>query len=175
MSEKLKNILLWALTVTLAVGVAFGVNHIMALNKNKEIINTELTFTLRDTNGNTVTMQELVGKPVVINFWAIWCPPCKAEMPDFQKAYDEYGENVTFLFVNLIGWRNNTVAEVDAFMEQNGYDFPVYYDVDGSAEKAVGVTSIPTTVFIDKTGKVTNTYTGILSEILLNNYINQIL
>ena len=104
-----------------------------------------------------------------------WCPPCKAELPDFQAAYEQYGDEVEFLFIEVVNWGHETVADVEAFMEENGYDFPVYYDVNSDAETVCGVSSIPMSIFIGKDGKVKRTYLGMIQEFVLNNYIKEII
>ncbi len=174
-SPKLKSILSWVLTFAVALVVLFAVNVIVSSCKRQDLVEMEINFTVQDAEGNEVSLSDFAGKPVVVNFWAIWCPPCKAELPDFQKAYNEYGDEIEFLFVEVVNWRGETVADVQAFMQQNGYDFPVYYDVDSNAETVCDVASIPLSVFIGKDGKIAHTYLGAIPEFLLNQYIQSIL
>ena len=81
-------------------------------------------FTVTDREGNTVKLSEFFGKPIIINFWATWCGPCKSELPVFDEAYRKYGEGVTFLMVNLTDGYRDTVEAVKAFIEDNDYTFP---------------------------------------------------
>ena len=78
-----------------------------------------LDFTMLNSEGEEVSLYDYVGKPIVLNFWASWCPPCKAEMPDFEAAYQKYGDDVVFLMVNLTDGRRETVdtANVDGVID----------------------------------------------------------
>ena len=108
-------------------------------------------FTVYDVDGNPVKLSDYFGKPIVLNFWASWCGPCKMEMPDFEEKYKELGEQVQFLMVNLTDGQD-TVESASAFIEEQGYTFPVLYDTSSQAAYTYGVYSIPTTYFIDAEG-----------------------
>ena len=108
-------------------------------------------FTVYDADGNAVNLSDYFGKPIVLNFWASWCGPCQMEMPDFEAAYQEMGEEVQFLMVNAtIG--NETLESAKKFIEDNEYTFPVYFDTDADAAMTYGVNSLPSTYFIDADG-----------------------
>ncbi len=109
-------------------------------------------FTMVDAEGNEVKLSDFFGKPIVLNFWASWCGPCKSEMPDFNEIYLEKGDEIHFLMVNLTDGYQETMERAKAFLEESGYSFPVYYDVKSDAAMTYGVTSIPMTYFIDATG-----------------------
>lgn len=111
-------------------------------------------FTVEDADGNPVSLSDFVGKPVVVNFWASWCGPCKSEMPAFQQAWETYGEQVEFLLVNLTDNQQETVASAKSFLATTEYTFPVYFDTQLSGAMAYGVVGIPATYFIDKDGYV---------------------
>lgn len=125
-------------------------------------------FTFTDGDGNTHTLSAFFGKPTVINFWATWCPPCKAELPAFDDAYAVYGDKVNFIMLNLTDGVRETVENTKKFVADGGYAFPVYYDTALDGATTYAAYSIPMTVFIDADGRITATKVGMLSETALN-------
>lgn len=121
-----------------------------------------IDFTVEDIDGNKISLHSKIGKPMVVNFWASWCSPCKAELPDFQKAYDDLDGQVEFMMVNLTDGRSETVKTASSYIESQGYTFPVYYDVNQEAAMAYYVVSIPTTYFIDSAGNVVASAQGMI-------------
>ncbi len=134
-------------------------------------------FTVLDADGNEVTLTDKLaeGKPVVLNFWATWCGPCKSELPAFDKASAEYADRVTFMFLNLTDGYQETVDGVKEFMEDNGYTFPVYFDTQYSAAAPYGANSIPLTYFVTSDGVVVGGYMGAMAEDVLYDYLGQLL
>ncbi len=133
-----------------------------------------IDFTMQDKDGNSVSLYSKVGKPIIINFWASWCSPCKAELPDFQLIYQEYGNEVEFMMVNLTDGRSETVEGASGFINAQGYTFPVYYDVNQEGAMAYYVTSIPTTYFIDAEGNIIAYAQGMLDYDTLKQGIDMI-
>lgn len=131
-------------------------------------------FTVYNAQGNPVQLSDFLGKPVVLNFWASWCSPCKNEMPEFQKLYLEYGDEVQFLMVNLTDGTKETVESASDFLVAAGYTFPVYFDVRSEATTAYSIRSIPTTFFIDAEGYAIAQATGAIDEATLQKGINLI-
>lgn len=121
-----------------------------------------IDFTMEDKDGNSVSLYSKIGKPIIVNFWASWCSPCKAELPDFQLAYEEYGAEVEFMMVNLTDGRSETVEGASGFINAQGYTFPVYYDINQEGAMAYYVASIPTTYFIDAEGNIVAYAQGML-------------
>ncbi len=111
-------------------------------------------FTVYDKDGKPVKLSDMKGTPVVLNFWASWCPPCKAEMPDFDEIAKEYAGKVVFMMVNLTDGVQETQGSAQAHIDLMGYTFPVYFDLDSDAAYKYGIQSIPTTFFIDEKGNL---------------------
>lgn len=107
-------------------------------------------FTAYDADGTAVRLSDYRGKPLVLNFWASWCGPCKSEMPEFQQKFEETSD-VQFLMVNMTTGRE-TKENAQTLLEQEGYTFPVLFDTDGDAAATYSVYSLPTTYFIDAEG-----------------------
>ena len=120
-------------------------------------------FTVYDIDGNPVKLSDFRGKPVILNFWASWCGPCKAEMPDIEEAYLEYGEEIQFITVNLTDGRSETVDSASEYITQQGYTFPVYYDTNMEAAYAYEINSIPRTYFIDADGNLISAVTQMIT------------
>jgi len=121
-------------------------------------------FTVYDGEGNPVVLSDYFGKPIVLNFWASWCGPCKSEMPMFQEMYETYGEDMTFLMVNLTDGGQETVESAGSFIAEKGYTFPVYFDTEQQAAYAYYVSSIPVTYFIDGKGNLAAYGMGAMDE-----------
>ena len=136
--------------------------------------NQALDFTVQDWEGNMVKLSDFFGKPIVLNFWASWCPPCKAELPDFDDACKKYDGEVVFLMVNMTDNQMETVEVAKDFIKTYGYDFPVYFDVSYEAAMVYGVRSIPQTYFINAEGEAVATATGMISAAQLEQGIGMI-
>ena len=123
-----------------------------ASSSNENASSQAPDFTVYDRAGNTVRLSDFLGKPVVLNFWASWCGPCKMEMPDFEEIYKEYGEEIHFVMVNLTDGDRETMDTANSFLDNSGYTFPVYYDKDIDAAYTYQVYGIPVTYFINAEG-----------------------
>ena len=132
-------------------------------------------FTVWDKDGNEVKLSELLnGKPTVLNFWASTCPPCQMEMPDFHDVYKELGGEVQFLMIDGIGSLGETEEKGKAYIEEEGYTFPVYFDREMDAAATYGAYSLPTTYFIDAQGYLVAGGIGMLSREYLMQGIDMI-
>lgn len=131
-------------------------------------------FAVLDGEGNEVRLSDFYGKPIVLNFWATWCGPCKREMPEFNAAYLAQGDEIQFMMVNLTDGTQDTVESVKAFIEDAGYEFPVFYDVNYEGANAYGVSAIPLTLFIDADGVIQAYANQAISGEMLQNGIDLI-
>lgn len=188
-----KYLLAVALTVLLAVGAAAAYKYLTSVTTvppsppdntsappaggrtgapgNR---NAAPDFTVTDGGGNRVSTADLSGKPVILNFWATWCPPCRSELPAFDKLYRQYGNEVSFMMIDLTDGYRETVEGVKKFISDNGYTFPVYYDTEGSAAEAYNVSSIPFTVAVGRNGNIVGTHLGAMSEAALEKLIKTV-
>ena len=132
-------------------------------------------FTVYDIDGNAYKLSDFRGKPVLLNFWASWCGPCQMEMPDFQEYYENYGDQVHFLIVNLTDGQQETVESASAFIAEKGYTFPVYYDTDIDAAVKYGVSAVPVSYFIDGEGYFVAWAQGALSASQLQQGMDLVL
>ncbi|HUX37157.1 MAG TPA: TlpA disulfide reductase family protein [Rectinemataceae bacterium] len=108
-------------------------------------------FTVASPNGGSMSLSKAKGKVVLLNFWATWCPPCRAEMPSIQKLWDKRKDkNFTVIAVS-VGEQKDTVTK---FVADNKYSYPIFLDPSGQLGSAFNASSIPTTYIIDKDGKV---------------------
>lgn len=135
-------------------------------------------FTLVDQYGNDHTLSEYKGKTVFLNFWATWCPPCRAEMPDIQKVYEEYsseGEDALVVLGIAAPDYGSEISEegIKEFLNENGYTYPVLMDPGGKIFTEYGVYSYPTTFMINKEGKVFGYASGQLNEDTMKSIIKQ--
>jgi thiol-disulfide isomerase/thioredoxin len=111
-------------------------------------------FTVVDYEGNPLELGELRGKPILINFWATWCPPCIAELPSIQKLYDKYQSQVNFIFIS-----NESPEEVMRFMKKKNYSFPLYA-LSGPVPETFESSTIPATYLVSAGGRLILRKTG---------------
>ena len=139
-----------------------------------------IPFTLKDQYGKTHTLADYKGKIIFLNFWATWCPPCRAEMPDIQKLYERSPRDGRDAVIVLGVAAPKLGSEKDedgikAFMDKNGYSYPVLMDEGGKLFEAYGIRAIPTTYLIDRRGNVIGRVQGALSAENLEKIIQQVL
>lgn len=134
---------------------------------------TAPNFTLTSLDGKTVSLSDYRGQVVFLNFFATWCDPCKAELPDFNRMNNrmkDEGMKATFLLVNV----QQQPDEVQAFMKQNGYTMTVLTDVSGAVAAKYLVSGIPATFIVGPDGKIITKRVGTISASLLETYVQQV-
>ena len=128
-------------------------------------------FRLVDLQGQTVTLADYAGRPVVINFWASWCIPCQQEFPMYRQARDEYaGQGLEVLGIIY----QDSADSAGKFMTKEGATWPALIDPDGAVARAYRVTAIPTTFFVDRHGIIRDASYGPPPQDALTSYLQQI-
>ena len=132
-------------------------------------------FTLETLEGESVTLSDLRGQAVLINFWATWCPPCRSEMPAFQQAYADY-ENEGFILLAVNATLQDNPSDIAAFIEEFGLSFPVVLDTEGTVNQLYQVRSLPTSFFVDKEGIISEVVIGgPIAEALIRSRIEELI
>jgi cytochrome c biogenesis protein CcmG/thiol:disulfide interchange protein DsbE len=128
-------------------------------------------FTLNSTQSEEITLADYRGQPVVLNFWATWCPPCRAEVPHFQDASVKYNGQATILGID----QGEPLPIIADFASTFNLSYPLLLDQDGAVNRQYGVAALPTTVFVDANGIVREVYTGIVTGAVLEDRIERLL
>ena len=163
----------------LLLGVLLGVVVLWSSPDNPTTTNRQLPptvgspagdFTLRGLDGQVYDLSDLKGTPVVINFWATWCPPCKEEMPLLEEYARKYPDQMVILGVDY----QEKEDVVRAYKEEVGVTFPILLDRTGSVADTYYVRNFPMTFFVDTEGMIRAQHLGLLTEDLLVRYLQTI-
>lgn len=150
-------------------------NHTSVPNSPHINIDTPRTkaidFKLKDLVGKEVSLSDFKGKKVYLNFFATWCPPCKAEMPEMQNLYEETRDSDLVILAVDLGEDTETVSK---FINKNKYSFKVLLDSNNTAAEKYQITSIPVSYIIDKDGNIVDKHIGSLTIQDMKNYINKL-
>jgi thiol-disulfide isomerase/thioredoxin len=147
----------------------FGKNEfsvLLAPEKNQPVSE----FSLKDLSGTEIRLGDLKGKPILINFWASWCIPCREEMPLIEKYFQKYPQELQVVAVN----DGESEEVVRTFAEGLDLSFPILLDPQSDTSRRYNVLGLPTTFFIDKNGILKYQHTGILTEAQLLNYLKEL-
>jgi len=132
-------------------------------------------FTLTSLNGDIVSLESFRGRPVLINLWATWCPPCEAEMPALQEVYEAH-KNEGFAILAVNATNQDDPQRVNDFVQEYGLTFPILLDTDGSVSQQYQLRALPTSFFIDENGMITEVVVGgPMAEALIEIRVQQLL
>ena len=133
-------------------------------------------FIMWDQQGDQTSLQEILeGKPAVINFWTSKCPPCKEEMPDFEELYQEIKDQVQFIMVDGVGCMGETEESGRAYVEEQGFTFPVYYDLEMDGVLNYGIRAFPTTYILNGEGRLVTGGSGMITKETLQELLEQVM
>jgi thiol-disulfide isomerase/thioredoxin len=166
--QKAGDIFFWLLLILLIIPgprkfIATNVNKVMLNLRNPGMIKEDRQVRLSekdyqwpvaDEQGSFVSPETLQGEVIFLNFWATWCPPCIAEMPEIQELYDAYGDRVKFMLVT-----NESPSKVQQFLSARDYDLPIHYG-GNPMPSALKVNSYPTTYIISADGRIVSMKKG---------------
>lgn len=132
-------------------------------------------FNLKTPTGESFTLSELKGQAVLVNVWATWCPPCRAEMPAIQKMYEEYKDQ-GFIVLAVNSTIQDNPLDIQSFVEEYNLSFPILLDETGDTTRSYQVRSLPSSYFINRQGIITEVVIGgPMSEALLRTRIEEAL
>lgn len=129
-------------------------------------------FELKSLAGETIRLSDFKGKPVLLNFWATWCGPCRAEFPELQSAAVEYKDKVVIIGINMT--TNDTPTQVPAFVAEFGVTFPIALDETGEVSRAYQITGLPTSVFIDRDGIASEVRLGAINKAYIEAILSKL-
>ncbi len=167
--------LLLVLTMVACCGCADKEQQEPEQTESTPAASTMIDFTVYDREGNQVSLSDMAGKPVVVNFWATWCGPCKSELPAFQQAFETYGDDVVFMMVDMVQGRTETKAGAIEYVDGEGYTFPLYFDEEQTAVAAYEIAAVPASFFIDEKGEIVEQHVGAMSYEQLEGFIKELL
>lgn len=163
----------WAVYDFIILGEDTAVEHESGAEGSEQTEETGLAvgnfapdFELTTLTGETVRLSDYRGQRVFVNFWATWCPPCRAEMPDMQKLYEEQDLPIEILAVNLTDSEMNE-EDVAEFVEGFGLSFPILMDVDSQVANTYQVQAVPVSYMIDQDGRISYVAPGAMNHDLM--------
>ncbi|MFQ3542932.1 thiol-disulfide oxidoreductase ResA [Halobacillus rhizosphaerae] len=175
LKKKRKRLIFRSVLLTVMAGlVVFAL--LSSHKQDKEVIakgEKAPDFMLKEfgSDGKSISLSDLKGKGVMVNFWATYCPPCKEEMPAFEEVYPEYkAKGVEFLAVNL----DSTDLVVQKFVNKYNLSFPILNDQKGQVMDLYNVDNLPSTLFINEDGEIVDQVIGELSKSQLETNLNKI-
>ena len=129
-------------------------------------------FELKNLDGEIVRLSDFEGKPVLVNFWATWCGPCRAEFPDLQKASVDNADNLVIIGIN--NTTTDRVEQVDDFVAEMEATFPIVLDEEGQVVETYQIRGLPTTIFIDRNGIVNEVFPGLINQAYIESKLDEL-
>ncbi len=172
----------WLMAITLGLGLVWiFTNRVEEINPQKSLISQPYEgfpapdFEFSDSTGRLMKLSDLHGQPVILNFWASWCPPCRAEMPAIQATHQAYqAQGLVILGVNAAN--QDSLSQAQDFITKMDLSFQMLYDSSGKIQSLYDVSALPTTFFIDRFGIIQEViYGGPIAEALLAIQAEEIL
>ena len=156
--------------VTIVVVGIFSLSGMGSVSTSRNASAVE--FALNDFSGKSIHLSDYRGKPVLVNLWASWCPPCRAEMPDLIKFYNAHqADGLVFLAVNS----EDDANAAQKFVNEKQMSFPVLYDPGGTVSRIMGSNGLPNTYLIDRDGSLRFSWTGQISPAILDQRVAPLL
>ncbi|MFC3927958.1 TlpA family protein disulfide reductase [Streptococcus caprae] len=144
--------------------------------KAMELIGQQLPeFTVTDSKGQEVSSQEFYDKPMIIVDWASWCAHCQKHLPVIQKVYEEYGDKINFVMINLTDEADEPQSQAESYIKEQKFTFPYFFDQSQTAADSLMVEYIPTTYFVDKNHIVKQVSVSELEEKELKELLDSLL
>jgi thiol-disulfide isomerase/thioredoxin len=166
----------------LFVGFGIGLLVVVYLNENPSVIDDQIQdrayirvgadapdFSLTDLNHQTVQLKKLFGKPIILNFWATWCGPCRIEMPMLESFYQDHIEEIELIAINM----QEKEQPVQIFANEYGLDFPLLLDQDAEVSTLYRIHGLPTSIILSAEGKISAVHIGVISESQLIGYLEK--
>lgn len=165
----LKTVLGWGLIIVLFATLSFNLSQSSA---NDRVTEKAVDFELNTLDGEKIRLSDYEGKKVVLNLWATWCPPCKAEMPHIQRFYEEHGDEVEVIAVNLTSIDHGKEA-LQNFIEEYELTFPIPLDETGEVGDIYEAFTIPTSYFIDSEGRIAEKVVGPMDQRMMERIVEK--
>ncbi|EPD52189.1 redoxin domain-containing protein [Paenisporosarcina sp. FSL H8-0542] len=190
MTKKVFGLVILAVLITIVIATMVKNNIDEAKSFENEQLGIEMTgvaaseglnkgdtapdFELTTLDGKKVKLSDYQGKKVIVNFWATWCPPCKAEMPHMQNYYEDFAEeeNVEILAVNLTS--GDSEEKVNDFVRDYGLTFPIPMDTEGAVGQTFEAITIPTSYMIDTKGRIQNKIVGPMDDQMIKDFVSNL-
>lgn len=166
LNQRTKNVI-FILVVGLLVGIL--VYQFLPKIKSQAKVDSSVDFKLESVDGKEYSISDFKGKKIILNFFATWCPPCRAEIPDFEKFHKD-NKDVVLIGINIQEDRE----KVKEFLEEMGVSYIVLLDRDGKIASAFGIEGIPTTFLLDENGRIVAKNVGMMTYDGLTKFVEQV-